>query len=68
MFKTENEMRQAGTWNQSKQTATDTICHCWGVGCDLAVHAQQGCIVRVTSPFDHSVTHGNLCIKGRFGW
>jgi NADP-reducing hydrogenase subunit HndD len=22
----------------------------------------------VTSPLDHSVTHGNLCIKGRFGW
>ncbi|HJX84395.1 MAG TPA: hypothetical protein VJ723_08645, partial [Candidatus Angelobacter sp.] len=21
-----------------------------------------------TSPLDHSVTHGNLCIKGRFGW
>jgi predicted molibdopterin-dependent oxidoreductase YjgC len=24
--------------------------------------------VGVTSPLDHSVTHGNLCIKGRFGW
>jgi len=21
----------------------------------------------MTSPLDHSVTHGNLCIKGRFG-
>jgi len=19
-------------------------------------------------PLDHPVTHGNLCIKGRFGW
>ena len=28
----------------------------------------DGRIVRVTSPLDHSVTHGNLCIKGRFGW
>jgi len=24
--------------------------------------------VRVTSPADHSVTSGHLCIKGRFGW
>jgi predicted molibdopterin-dependent oxidoreductase YjgC len=38
------------------------------VGCDLTVHAQDGQIVRVMSPVDHSVTHGNLCIKGRFGW
>ena len=37
----------------------------WG---DLTVHAQDGQIVRVMSPADHSVTHGNLCIKGRFGW
>jgi predicted molibdopterin-dependent oxidoreductase YjgC len=22
----------------------------------------------VSSPLDHSTTHGNLCIKGRFGW
>jgi predicted molibdopterin-dependent oxidoreductase YjgC len=22
----------------------------------------------VTSPHDSAVTHGNLCIKGRFGW
>jgi len=24
--------------------------------------------VKVTSPDDHDITHGNLCIKGRFGW
>jgi predicted molibdopterin-dependent oxidoreductase YjgC len=68
MFKSEHDMRQAGTWDESKQTKTDTICAYCGVGCDLTVHAQDGKIVRVTSPLDHSVTHGNLCIKGRFGW
>ncbi len=47
---------------------TDTICPYCGVGCDLTVHAQDDKIVRVTSPLDHTVTHGNLCIKGRFGW
>ena len=68
MFRTEFEMRRADTWDESKQTITDTICPYCGVGCDLTVHAQDGRIVRVTSPLDHSVTHGSLCIKGRFGW
>ena len=68
MFKSEYDMRQTGTWDEHRQTQTDTICPYCGVGCDLTVHQQDGQIVRVTSPLDHSVTHGNLCIKGRFGW
>ena len=68
MAKTEYEMRRAGAWDESRQSRTDTICPYCGVGCDLTIHAQDGNIVRVTSPLDNSVTHGNLCIKGRFGW
>jgi predicted molibdopterin-dependent oxidoreductase YjgC len=68
MFKSEHEMRAAGTWNESRQTRTETICPYCGVGCELTVHAQDGQIVKVSSPLDHSVTQGNLCIKGRFGW
>lgn len=68
MFKSEYDMRQAGTWDECRQTKTDTICPYCGVGCDLTVHQQDGQIVRITSPLDHSVTRGNLCIKGRFGW
>jgi predicted molibdopterin-dependent oxidoreductase YjgC len=68
MFKVEYDMRQAGAWDESRQTHADTICPYCGVGCNLTVHEQDGKIVRVTSPLDHSVTHGNLCIKGRFGW
>ncbi len=68
MFKSEFDMREAGTWQESKQVHTDTICPYCGVGCTLTVHAQDGEIVRVSSPLDHSVTHGHLCIKGRFGW
>jgi predicted molibdopterin-dependent oxidoreductase YjgC len=68
MFKSEYDMRQAGTWDENRQTQTDTICPYCGVGCDLTVHQQDGQIVRVTSPLDHNVTQGNLCIKGRFGW
>jgi predicted molibdopterin-dependent oxidoreductase YjgC len=68
MFKSEYDMRQAGTWDESRQTHADTVCGYCGVGCNLTVHQQDGRIVKVTSPMDHSVTHGNLCIKGRFGW
>ncbi len=68
MFKSEYDMRQAGTWDEPRQTHTDTVCPYCGVGCNLTVHEQDGQIVKVTSPLDHSVTHGNLCIKGRFGW
>ena len=68
MFKSEYKMRQAGTWDESRQHQTTTICPYCGVGCNLTVHEQDGKIVRVTSPLDHDVTHGNLCIKGRFGW
>lgn len=68
MFKTEYDMREAGTWDESRQSQTTTICPYCGVGCNLTLHEQDGNIVRVTSPIDHSVTHGNLCIKGRFGW
>ena len=68
MFKSEYDMRQAGTWDESKQTITDTICPYCGVGCTLELHVQDNAIVRVTSPLDHDVTRGHLCIKGRFGW
>ena len=68
MFKSEYDMRQAGTWDESRQTVTDTICAYCGVGCTLRLHVQDNAIVRVTSPTDHDVTRGHLCIKGRFGW
>lgn len=68
MFRSEFEMRREGKWDEARQRKTDTICPYCGVGCDLTVHAQDGQIVKVTSPLDHSVTHGHLCIKGRFGW
>jgi predicted molibdopterin-dependent oxidoreductase YjgC len=68
MFKSEYEMRQAGTWDESKQKKTDTICGYCGVGCTLTLHTQDNRIVKVTSPLDVSITHGHLCIKGRFGF
>ena len=69
MFKTEFDLRQAGTWDEP---TPDGDRH------DLPVlrrrlharplHVQDDQIVKVTSPFDNDVTRGNLCVKGRFGW
>jgi predicted molibdopterin-dependent oxidoreductase YjgC len=66
--KPEFDLRAAGAWNEASQTQTDTICGYCGVGCTLTVHAQDDRIVKVTSPFENDVTHGNLCVKGRFGF
>ena len=68
MFKSEYDRRSSGTWNDSKQTVTQTVCSYCGVGCNLELHVQENEIVKVTSPQDHDVTNGHLCIKGRFGW
>jgi predicted molibdopterin-dependent oxidoreductase YjgC len=68
MFRSEYEMREAGTWDEAAQTTTDTICPYCGVGCTLSLHVQDNDIVKVTSPLDSSVTEGHLCVKGRFGF
>jgi predicted molibdopterin-dependent oxidoreductase YjgC len=67
MFRSEHEMREAGTWNETEQTTTDTICSYCGVGCTLTLHVQDNSIVKVTSPIENGVTSGHLCVKGRFG-
>jgi predicted molibdopterin-dependent oxidoreductase YjgC len=68
MFRSEHEMREAGTWDESGQTIVETICPYCGVGCDLEVHVQGDEIVKVSSPSDNAITGGHLCIKGRFGF
>jgi predicted molibdopterin-dependent oxidoreductase YjgC len=68
MFTSEHTMREAGTWDEDAQTVTNTICPYCGVGCELELHVQDNAIVKVTSPADHYITNGNLCVKGRFGF
>ncbi len=46
----------------------DTTCPFCGVGCNVQLHIKDNFIYRVTSPFDSVVNHGNLCVKGRFGY
>jgi predicted molibdopterin-dependent oxidoreductase YjgC len=68
MARTEWTLRASGEWDEQSQTTTDTICPYCGVGCNVTLHTQDNRIVKVTSPQDHTITHGNLCIKGRFGF
>lgn len=67
-FKTEWDLRNEDNWKPEEQSVTTTVCSYCGVGCNLEMHVQDEKIVKVTSPNDHSVTSGHLCIKGRFGW
>ncbi|MBI5878670.1 MAG: formate dehydrogenase subunit alpha [Chloroflexi bacterium] len=50
------------------ETVTSTTCPFCGVGCTLELHVKGDQILRATSPYDSVVNHGNLCVKGRFGW
>jgi predicted molibdopterin-dependent oxidoreductase YjgC len=68
MAKTEFDKRAAGDWDDARVTTTDTICPYCGVGCTLRLHVDEGEIIKATSPLENSITQGNLCIKGRFGW
>lgn len=68
MFRSEFELREAGLWNEGDQHVSQTVCSFCGVGCNLELHVQDDRIVKVTSPQDHPITSGHLCIKGRFGY
>jgi predicted molibdopterin-dependent oxidoreductase YjgC len=68
MAKSEFDLREAGEWREDEQAEVETVCPYCGVGCNLTLHVQDDAIVKVSSPDDHDVTRGNLCIKGRFGY
>jgi predicted molibdopterin-dependent oxidoreductase YjgC len=68
MGRTEYVMRQEGRWNEAEQKQVNTICPYCGVGCQLRLHVQDNRIVKVSSPRDHPITRGFLCVKGRFGY
>jgi predicted molibdopterin-dependent oxidoreductase YjgC len=64
----EFDMRRDATWDEEAQSEVDTICPYCGVGCQLRLHVQENRIVKVSSPRDHPITRGFLCVKGRFGY
>jgi predicted molibdopterin-dependent oxidoreductase YjgC len=45
-----------------------TVCPYCGVGCTLNLHIKDDFVYKSTSPFSSPANHGNLCVKGRFGY
>jgi predicted molibdopterin-dependent oxidoreductase YjgC len=45
-----------------------TTCPYCGVGCQIDLFVKDGLIYRANGRFDNNVNHGNLCVKGRFGY
>lgn len=52
---------------QADRIVRSTCPYC-GVGCQVDLHLHDEQIFHVGAPFDHPVNHGNLCVKGRFGY
>ncbi len=66
--RSEWKLRQDEAWDPAAISTTETVCSYCGVGCDLELHVMDNRIVKVTSPMDHPVTHGMLCVKGRYSY
>lgn len=45
-----------------------TTCSYCGTGCNFYLNVKDSKVVKVTSCFEGPVNHGNLCVKGRFGY
>jgi len=67
-FSTEFGMRAARAWDEPAQTRTTTVRASCGAGRDVTLQARDNEIAKVTSPHTGPAPHGNLCIKGRFGY
>ncbi|HJW75942.1 MAG TPA: molybdopterin-dependent oxidoreductase, partial [Thermoleophilia bacterium] len=57
--------RAGRTWDA---TVTDTVCPFCGCGCQVQLHVVDGRVVRVTADVAKAPNHGNLCVKGRYGY
>ena len=69
MFKSEYDLREAGDVGRVASRPRPTrSARTAASAAPSTLHVQDNEIVKVTSPLDDEVTHGHLCIKGRFGF
>ena len=68
MGKTEFDLREAGTWDETSRSRSTRSARTAASAATSRCTCRTATIVKVTSPDDHDVTRGNLCIKGRFGY
>ncbi len=63
---TDKKVRGKGRSYEMKKVRT-TCSYC-GTGCNFDLNVKDNKVVKVTSAYDAPVNHGNLCIKGRYGY
>ncbi|MBC8413086.1 molybdopterin-dependent oxidoreductase [bacterium] len=63
---TDKKARGKGRAHEMKKVRT-TCSYC-GTGCNFDLNVKDGEVVKVTSAYDAPVNHGNLCVKGRYGY
>lgn len=52
----------------SETTKVETICPYCAVGCGISLHVKNDEVVRVSGNTKSQINHGNLCVKGRYGY
>ncbi len=57
-----------GAGRQWDLKETDTICPYCGCGCTLTLKTHEGQIVEVAGGASKGISHGMLCVKGKFGF
>jgi len=62
------EKKSIGMARRWETRTVRTTCPYCGVGCQLDLHVKGDQIVRVTGVEDAEPNHGQLCVKGRFGY
>ncbi len=45
-----------------------SVCTCCGTGCEIDLQVKQGVLLEVKARRDAPPNHGDLCVKGRFGF
>lgn len=49
-------------------TITRSVCTYCGTGCSVDLHVKQGVLLEVKADQSQTPNHGDLCVKGRFGF
>ncbi|UCD34693.1 MAG: (2Fe-2S)-binding protein [Nitrospiraceae bacterium] len=62
------DRKAVGRGRAYEMTKVKTTCPYCGTGCNFYLNVKDGEVVKVTSDFEAPVNHGNLCIKGRYGY
>ena len=62
------DRKSRGLGRSTEVQKVKTTCSYCGTGCNFFLNVKDNKVIRVTSDYDAPVNHGNLCIKGRYGF